>query len=438
MAKKAGAKKAKKTKTTKKPAKTEKKKKAMKRKAEKPTIDKIITVKTEELRKRGVPLKIVEEVREKLENVKDLLTPEDVDRVVELVAEEYFNNLVEPAEPVGTVAAQSIGEPSTQMTLRTFHFAGVRELNVTLGLPRLIEIVDARKTPSTPIMTIYLDDEYKYDKDKAREIARKIEYTKVENVTKRYEIYPYQDYETGLYNASLILDLDPAMLEDKGVTRDQVAKAIGKLKNVEVEVDESDPYKINITIQGRDLAHIQRIKDRILNTRLKGVKGIKRVIIQKRGDEFVLMTDGTNLEQVLKIKGVDPTRTISNDIYEVERVLGIEAARALIIREIIDVLEEQGLDVDVRHVMLVADIMTRTGEVKQIGRHGVSGEKESILARAAFEMTVRHLFDAAARGEVDELRGVTENVIVGQLIPVGTGIVELYMAPSSLVRRGEK
>ncbi len=436
MAKKTGGKKAKKTKT-KKTAKVGKKTKAEK-KVKKPTIDDVIAEKTEELRKRGVPLKIVEEVREKLKEVRGLLTPGDVERIVDLVAEEYFNNLVEPAEPVGTVAAQSIGEPSTQMTLRTFHFAGVRELNVTLGLPRLIEIVDARKTPSTPIMTIYLDEDHRHDREKAREVARKIEYTKVENVTRRYEIYPYQDYETGLYNATLILDLDPAMLEDKGVTREQVAKAIGKLKNVEVEVDESDPYKINITIQGRDLAHIQRIKDRILNTRLKGVKGIKRVIIQKRGDEFVLMTDGTNLEQVLKIKGVDPTRTISNDIYEVERVLGIEAARALIIREIIDVLEEQGLDVDIRHVMLVADIMTRTGEVKQIGRHGVSGEKDSILARAAFEMTVRHLFDAAARGEVDELRGVTENVIVGQLIPVGTGIVELYMAPSSLVRRGEE
>ncbi len=434
--KKASGKKTKKAKT-KKTVKVEKKAKAEK-KARKPTIDDVIVEKTEELRKRGVPLKIVEEVREKLMGVRDLLTPSDVKRIVDLVAEEYFNNLVEPAEPVGTVAAQSIGEPSTQMTLRTFHFAGVRELNVTLGLPRLIEIVDARKTPSTPIMTIYLDEDHRHDREKARDVARKIEYTKVENVTRRYEIYPYQDYETGLYNATLILDLDPAMLEDKGVTRDQVAKAIGKLKNVEVEVDDTDPYKINITIQGRDLAHIQRIKDRILNTRLKGVKGIKRVIIQKRGDEFVLMTDGTNLEQVLKIKGVDPTRTISNDIYEVERVLGIEAARALIIREIIDVLEEQGLDVDIRHVMLVADIMTRTGEVKQIGRHGVSGEKDSILARAAFEMTVRHLFDAAARGEVDELRGVTENVIVGQLIPVGTGIVELYMAPSSLVRRGEE
>ncbi len=434
--KKVSGKKTKKAKT-KKTVKVEKKAKAEK-KARKPTIDDVIVEKTEELRKRGVPLKIVEEVREKLMGVRDLLTPSDVKRIVDLVAEEYFNNLVEPAEPVGTVAAQSIGEPSTQMTLRTFHFAGVRELNVTLGLPRLIEIVDARKTPSTPIMTIYLDEDHRHDREKARDVARKIEYTKVENVTRRYEIYPYQDYETGLYNATLILDLDPAMLEDKGVTRDQVAKAIGKLKNVEVEVDDTDPYKINITIQGRDLAHIQRIKDRILNTRLKGVKGIKRVIIQKRGDEFVLMTDGTNLEQVLKIKGVDPTRTISNDIYEVERVLGIEAARALIIREIIDVLEEQGLDVDIRHVMLVADIMTRTGEVKQIGRHGVSGEKDSILARAAFEMTVRHLFDAAARGEVDELRGVTENVIVGQLIPVGTGIVELYMAPSSLVRRGEE
>ncbi len=377
-----------------------------------------------------LPPSLIEELRTKLLEVKDIITKEEASRIIELARLDYLNNLVEPAEPVGTVAAQSMGEPSTQMTLRTFHFAGVRELNVTLGLPRLIEIVDARKTPSTPIMTIYLDEEHRGDREKAKEVARRIELTKVENVTRRHEIELYEDPETGNYIFTVILELDPVMLEDKGVSRDRIIKALSKLKNIEVSEDPENPYRIIASSVARDLTHMQRIKERILGVKLKGIKGIRRVIIQKRGDEFVLMTDGSNLEHVLEVKGIDPTRTRTNNINEIEHVLGIEAARRAIIDEINNVLEDQGLDVDIRHVMLVADAMTRTGEVKQIGRHGVSGEKESILARAAFEMTVRHLFDAAARGETDMLTGVTENVIVGQIIPMGTGVVDLYMSPS--------
>jgi len=136
------------------------------------------------------------------------------------------------------------------------------------------------------------------------------------------------------------------------------------------------------------------------------------------------------------MKGVDHKRTITNDIHEIEKVLGIEAARAAIINEIMKVLEDQGLDVDIRHILLIADMMTRTGRVRQVGRHGVSGEKPSVLARAAFEVTVKHLLEGAARGEIDELKGITENVIVGQIIPLGTGIVELYMKPT-LRRKSE-
>jgi len=168
--------------------------------------------------------------------------------------------------------------------------------------------------------------------------------------------------------------------------------------------------------------------ERVRGLRLKGVKGIKRVVVRKEKDEYVLIAEGSNLAAVLAIDGVDYTRTVTNNIHEIAEVLGIEAARQAIIREMMDVLEEQGLEVDIRHIMLVADIMTSTGRVRQIGRHGASGEKASVLARAAFEVTVKHLLEAAARGEVDKLRGVAENVIVGSdLIPVGSGMVELYM-----------
>ncbi|MCY0883909.1 MAG: DNA-directed RNA polymerase subunit A'', partial [Acidianus infernus] len=154
-------------------------------------------------------------------------------------------------------------------------------------------------------------------------------------------------------------------------------------------------------------------------------------IVQKRGDEYVIITDGSNLEGVLGIKGVDASRIETNNLHEVENVLGIEAARELITREIKKVLDEQGLDVDIRHVELVADIMTRTGEVRQIGRHGVTGEKTSVFAKAAFEVTVKHLLDAAARGDVEEFRGVVENIIIGQPIKLGTGMVELLMKPGA-------
>lgn len=168
-----------------------------------------------------------------------------------------------------------------------------------------------------------------------------------------------------------------------------------------------------------------QLVEKIKNISLKGVEGIKRVVIRKEGDEYVLYTEGSVLKEVIEFEGVDPTRTKTNNITEIAEVLGVEAARNSIINEANDTLREQGLTVDVRHIMLVADMMTCDGEIKQIGRHGISGEKVSVLARAAFEVTVSHILDAAIRGDVDYLKGVTENVIVGQPIKLGTGHVQL-------------
>jgi DNA-directed RNA polymerase subunit A" len=376
----------------------------------------------------------IKELREdiaKLLEVRPETTEEELKKIIDLTFRYYIRAQVEPGEAVGTVAAQSIGEPSTQMTLRTFHYAGVKELNVTLGLPRLIEIVDARKTPSTPTMTVYLDEEHRYDKEKALSIARKIEMTKVENVTESIEI----DW----FDTSIILHLDPEMMEDKGVTREDVIKAISKLRIKGNAVpDPEDEYTVIVKLDPETystIGEMQKVKDKVLNAKIKGIKDIKRVIVQQREDEYVLVTDGSNLEEVLKVDGVDPTRTISDNIKEIEAVLGIEAARQAIINEIMDVLENQGLDVDIRHIMLLADAMTWTGEVRQVGRHGIAGTKPSVIARAAFEVTVKQLVDAAVVGEVDKLKGVTENIVVGQPIPLGTGMVTLIMNPQELVRR---
>jgi DNA-directed RNA polymerase subunit A" len=144
-------------------------------------------------------------------------------------------------------------------------------------------------------------------------------------------------------------------------------------------------------------------------------------------DEYVVYTEGSNFAEILAMPEVDQTRTVTNNIHEIEEVLGIEAARNAIIIEMVKTLEEQGLEVDLRHIMIVADMMTASGELMQVGRHGVSGEKASVLARASFEITTKHLLDACVRGEKDRLDGIIENVIAGQPIPLGTGSVELVM-----------
>ncbi|MEM3163598.1 MAG: DNA-directed RNA polymerase subunit A'' [Desulfurococcaceae archaeon] len=361
---------------------------------------------------------------------------DELKAIADEVVKRYEGSIVEPGEPVGTVAAQSIGEPSTQMTLRTFHYAGVKEFNVTLGLPRLIEIVDARKKPSTPYMEIHLVEEYSSSEDKAREVQRAIETTTVENIIKKLDIDPF----TGV-----TMVLDKEMMSDKGVTISDVVKALEKLKLGEILTDE-DKSVVSIIPKGLiDFSKLEKIRRSILSLRIKGVKGIKKVIIQRRTiqredkelEEYVLIAEGSNLESVMSIEGVDYRRVFTNNIREVEEILGIEAARNAIIREIVNVLEDQGLDVDIRHVMLVADVMTWGGSVKQIGRHGVAGEKSSVLAKSAFEMTVQKLVEAALGGEVDFLPGVAENVIVGQIVPVGTGMVELYIKPGLREDRDE-
>ena len=368
-----------------------------------------------------LPKNIVEEVKQALKRFQ--LTEESLEKIINEVEREAQTNMVEPGEPVGVVAAQSIGEPSTQMTLRTFHYAGVRELNVTLGLPRLIELVDAKKVPSTPLTYVYLKPEYSKDRETAVKIAQRIELTKVVNVTLRIDI----DF---LSNA-MVLTLDADLLKDKGVDVNDVIKVLQKsIKKAKITQSSENPYQIVIEFEEAiDPTQVEKIREKILQTRIKGVKGINKVIIQRRGDEYVLVCEGSNLVELLQFEEIDHRRIRTNNIKEIEAVLGIEAARAALIEEILNVLEEQGLDVDIRHVMLVADMMTRTGTVKAIGRHGVVGMKSSPLARAAFEVTVKNLVDAAVRGEVDELLGVAENVIVGGYIPVGTAKTKVVYNP---------
>lgn len=359
------------------------------------------------------PESIYNDLKKELTAVK--ITEDELDRILEEAKRRFEYSIVEPGEAVGIVAAQSMGEPSTQMTMRTFHYAGVAELNVTLGLPRIIEIVDARKTPSTPMMTIYLEEEYAKDREKAKSIAKQIETLTVGDVVDKAEI--------DLIDAKVTLVLDPYDLSRREISAAEIVEKLGSLK-AEVEWDSK---KISLKIKNPSIKDLRRLANKAKETYIRGIKGIRRVVMRKEGDEYIIYTEGSNLKDVLKIEGVDVTRTKTNDILEIEKVLGIEAARNAIINETLDTLDEQGLRVDVRHLMLIAEIMTVDGTVRAIGRHGVSGEKASVLARAAFEITVDHLLKAGIKGEVERLDGIVENVIVGRPVRLGTGMVELVM-----------
>jgi DNA-directed RNA polymerase subunit A" len=323
---------------------------------------------------------------------------------------------VEPCEAVGVVSAQSIGEPGTQMTMRTFHYAGVAEINVTLGLPRLIEIVDARKNPSTPMMTVYLEKEISDDRDMATRTGWDIEATHIDHLA---------DVTTDLANMQLIVDLNERSMSKREIDEESIVEKLHEKLKVNVAASKTVTNQIIITPESPSYRELLQLAKKVKTITLKGIEGIKRVVIRKNGDEYTLYTEGSELREVLQVEGVDKTRTTTNNIGEIYDVFGIEAARNAIIKEAMDTLREQGLSVDVRHIMLVADIMSCDGEVKQIGRHGISGGKASVFARAAFEVTVNHLLDAGLRGEIDALNGVTENIIVGQPIKLGTGDVHL-------------
>ncbi len=355
------------------------------------------------------------------------VTLEQVEEIVEGVESQYLDTRVDPLDPVGTVSAQSIGEPGTQMTMNTFHYAGVAEIDVTQGLPRLIELVDARKEPDTPMMTVHLADEYATDREKAHEVVWQIESTK---------ILALGDISTNVADMIVRVNLNEETLQERWPTVDAT-------QEIAAEIAETmeDALGVPVAQEGTvvefgpeqpSYRELLQLVEQLRDVVFKGIEDISRVVIRKEeledGEEFVLYTEGSAFKKVLKIEGVDASRTTCNNIHEIYSTLGVEAAREAIIEETMDTLEEQGLgDVNIRHLMLVADIMTNDGTIQSIGRHGISGSKDSVLARAAFEVTVNHLLDAAIYGEADDLNGVIENVIVGKPIKLGTGDVNLRM-----------
>jgi DNA-directed RNA polymerase subunit A" len=281
-------------------------------------------------------------------------------------------------------------------------------------LPRLIEIFDARKSPSTPLMEIYLESEFN-DEKHSKVLAEKIREVTLEDVISEIKVNFAEKKIDILLNKDAVKRIHSEV--------EEIAKKLeekeGKTK-VRGEV-------ITILLPDLDFKEIYRIKEKLKKTVVSGVKGIRQILVAKRDKNFVILTAGTNLKEIIKMVGINKEKTTSNDIHEVAKVLGIEAARQTIINEIKKVIDSQGLDIDERHLKLVADAMTQSGEVKGVTRMGIISEKSSILARASFETPIKQFVNATVKASKDELASVIENIILNQPVPVGTGLPGLMV-----------
>ncbi|MEK6915503.1 MAG: DNA-directed RNA polymerase subunit A' [Nanoarchaeota archaeon] len=330
------------------------------------------------------------------------------------VSELHTGKKIQPGESVGVTTSQSFGEASTQMVLNVFHSAGVAEVQVTLGLPRLIEIFDARKEPSTPAMEIYLDKDSNNEKD-ARSIAEKLKEVKLGEISSEIKM----DFS----GKKIEIELDSEALKRVHVGAQKIAE---RLNEKGIDAKQKDNF---LYLKTPDLSfkEMYKMKEKLKSTIISGVKDISQVVVAHRGRDFVILTSGSNLKEVIEFKGIDRERVFTNNVHEVAGVLGIEVARETILLEIKKVLDSQGLDIDMRHLDLIADAMTNTGVVKGVTRMGIISSKSSIFARAAFETPDKQFVNATIQGKKDDLASVIENIILNQPIPVGTGLPGLLV-----------
>ncbi|KAI0932934.1 DNA-directed RNA polymerase II subunit rpb1, variant 2 [Taiwanofungus camphoratus] len=401
--------------------------------------------------------------------------------------EAKFNqSLAHPGEMCGTLAAQSIGEPATQMTLNTFHYAGVSSKNVTLGVPRLKEIINVATNIKTPSLSVYLEPEIAKVDVLAKNVQQELAFTSLRTVTAAVEIWydpdptstiieedsvfvesffaiPDEEVESKLHLQSpwlLRLELDRAKMIDRKLTMPYVAGRIAESFKTDLFVIWSEDNSEKLIIRCRVLGgadkdeedgmgnveediFLRQLENTMLNSiSLRGVPGIERVfllehekvVITEEGSiearqekEWVLETDGVNLKAVMCIDGVDYKRTYSNSCVEVFNVLGIEAARVAIMKELRGVIEFDGSYVNYRHLALLCDLMTHRGTLMAITRHGINRADTGALMRSSFEETVEILMEAAAVGERDDCHGIAENVIFGQMAPMGTGAFDVAL-----------
>ena len=361
------------------------------------------------------PKYIIEEIEE---NLPKKCNDSDVKTVLEAVVKEYRESLISPYEAIGIITAQSVGERATQMTLNTFHNAGVATESVE-GLPRIIEILDAKKNLELPLMRLYLTKGSKAKEDEVKQLALKIKETKLEEYATKTDI--------DVANNKVIISLDTKMLKQFDVLAEDMISYLDKKIRKSAEAQENSlVVELSPTSGLKDL---MTAKSLALSSVVHGIKGIRDVTILKEntdeGSEFVIVTKGSSLKQVMTLDEIDSSRVYSNDIEVVHSMFGVEAARAVVLKELMEVVENQGLSINERHALLIADVMTYTGEPRGMTRYGIVADKANVLTKASFETPLKHLSKGALLNERNYLSSITENVLTNQQVFVGTGFPKI-------------
>lgn len=370
-----------------------------------------------------LPESLLEEIKQ---NLPPRCSTSKLKKILEKVEEEHQYSVAVPGECVGIISAESIGEPGTQMTLNTFHFAGVAEMNVTTGLPRLIEVLDGRKTISTELQSIYLIKPYSEGKG-IRIVAESMKELTLNNFLKEIVVNITESELKIMLDVEKMKKLKLEMIELLSILKKSV-------KGFAFKQDSDNLIKVTMSGKDKDIIQLYKMKEKLKKVYVHGIKGIKQVLPVQKDNEYMIVAAGTNLKDVLQLPMVDVTRSFSNNLYETEKLFGIEAVRQLIINELMKVIEEQGLNVDIRHIMLVADAMCTSGKILGINRYGIVKEKPSVLARASFETPIKHIIHAGLVGEKDPLNSVIENVMLNQPVPIGTGLPGLIIRAKTKMR----
>ncbi len=432
-------------------------------------------------------------------NPKNLLSVKRLNRksinlLVENIIYKYKKSIIAPGEMVGMIAAQSIGEPTTQMTLNTFHFAGVAsKSNVTRGVPRVEEILSLSENPKNPSCTIYLFPDEETNKENTEQIRNRIEHTKLNSIVNKIQICfdPYnnsslieednlfiqkynkfeimidecnnkkteENYEKS--NWIIRIELNKEEMLYKNITMDDIHFAIKNIYNDEIECiysdynDEKLIFRIRLVNiiknsnknkqksldQSDEIYKLKTFQDHLLNKMvLTGVKNIERVIPRKicnsvkeeegqfvKKEVWVLDTVGTNLLEILSLDYIDVNRTYTNDIQEIKNILGIEAARQSIFNEITEVMEHDDTYINYHHISLLCDRMTCNDKMVSIFRHGINNDNIGPIAKASFEETPEMFLKAARHAELDNMRGVSANVMCGQEGYFGTSAFQTML-----------
>ena len=428
-------------------------------------------------------------------------------QLLDTIVKMYKQSVINPGEMVGIVAAQSIGEPTTQMTLNTFHFAGVAsKSNVTRGVPRIEEILSLSENPKNPSTTIYLPKELERDQTAATDMIRDFEHTSLRDVVTSVTICfdpddlnslikndietirQYKEFNDVVSDCMenkgqdkknkskwvIRMEMNKMVMLDKKITMDDINFALTYSYPDTVSCIYSDynsdnlVFRIRLNIanqskkkmetvaisldQSDEIHMLKNFQEELLNNLiLRGIKKLSKVLLRKISDSidetdgtyskkeiWVLDTVGTNLLKILALDNIDVTKTISNDIQEVYRVLGIEAARQAIYNELAEVIEFDGTYINAHHLSLLCDRMTCNKNMVSVFRHGINNDNIGPLAKASFEETPEQFLKAARHGELDNMRGVSANVLCGQEGYFGTSSFKVLLDINEVIKNSEE